>query len=77
MEEEAEEEGGERRRRRQGGAEICQGGTVAAECMAYGNSLTVENVLSYCRECVLLLQRMRSLTVENVLFYCRECVLLL
>ena len=59
MEEEAEEEGGEGSRRRQGGAEICQGGTVAAECMAYGNSLAVENVfvtvLSYCRECVVLL----------------------
>ena len=55
MEEEAEEEGGEGSRRRLGGADICQGGTVAAECMAYGNSLTVENVLSYCRECALLL----------------------
>ena len=62
--EEEEEEGEEGSRRRQGGAEICQGSTVAAECMAYGNSLTVENVLSYCRECVLLLQRMRSLTNE-------------
>ena len=45
--EEEEEEGEEGSRRRQGGAEICQGGTVAAECMAYGNSLTVENVFSY------------------------------
>ena len=55
MEEGAEEEGWEASRRKHGGADVCQGGTVAAECMAYGNSLTVENVLSYCRECFLLL----------------------
>ena len=32
--EEEEEEGGEGSRRKHGGADVCQGGTVAAECMA-------------------------------------------
>ena len=46
MEEKEEEEGGEGMRRGHGGANVAKEGcTVAAECMAYGNSLTVECVV--------------------------------
>ena len=79
MEEEAEEEGGEASRRKHGGADVCQGGTVAAECMAYGNSLTVENVLSYCRECVLLPMRCMAYGSASICAHscrrrwCKDC----